>query len=146
SIVPGPRGSSTGARRCAPGRATTGAIRRTGGREPMRREIFTDEHELFRAQFRRFAEREIEPKVAEWNRNRLTDRATWRRLGEEGFLGPAMPAEYGGGGGDFLSDVIGMEEIAWPRAHGLMPAAHPPICMPSLLASPRRAHTGRWPP
>src|SRR5207249_997 len=139
-------GAPTGARRCAPGRATSGATRRTGGREPMRREIFTDEHAMFRAQFRRFAEREIEPKVAEWNRNRATDRTTWRRLGEEGFLGPAMPAEYGGGGGDFLYDVIVMEEIAWRRAHGLMTAVHSSICMPYLLAYGTEAQKRRWLP
>src|SRR5207247_10131467 len=98
----------------------------------MRRSIFSEEHELFRSQFRRFAEREIEPRVAEWNRNRTTDRATWRRLGEEGFLGPAIPAEYGGGGGDFLHDVIVMEEIPWRRAHGPMTAVHSSVCMPSL--------------
>ena len=112
----------------------------------MRREIFTDEHAMFRAQFRRFAEREIEPKVAEWNRSRTTDRATWRRLGEEGFLGPAMPAEYGGGGGDFLYDVIVMEEIAWRRAHGLMTAVHSSICMPYLLAYGTEAQKRRWLP
>ena len=85
----------------------------------MRREIFSDEHEIFRAQLRRFAEREIEPKVAEWNRNHTTDRATWRRLGEEGFLGPAMPVEYGGGGGDFLYQLSQIE----PRAQGRVDAA-----------------------
>ncbi|HLK10257.1 MAG TPA: acyl-CoA dehydrogenase family protein [Candidatus Binatia bacterium] len=112
----------------------------------MRREIFTEEHELFRAQFRRFAEREIEPKVAQWNRDRTTDRATWRRLGEAGFLGPAMPAAYGGGGGDFLYDAIVMEEIAWRRAHGLMTAVHSSICMPYILTWGTEEQKRRWLP
>jgi acyl-CoA dehydrogenase len=100
----------------------------------MRREIFDGEHEMFRRQFQRFAEREIEPRIAEWNRNGITDRETWRRMGAEGFLGPAMPEMYGGGGGDFLHDAIVMEELAWRRAHGLMTAVHSSICMPYLLA------------
>jgi acyl-CoA dehydrogenase len=100
----------------------------------MRREIFTEEHEMFRRQLRRFAEREIEPRIAEWNRNGITDRATWRRMGEEGFLGPAMPEEYGGGGGDFIYDAIVMEELAWRRAHGIMTAVHSSICMPYILS------------
>ena len=100
----------------------------------MRRDIFSEEHELFRAQFRRFAEKEIEPRIAEWNRNGITDRATWRRLGEEGFLGPCLPEEYGGGGGDFLYDAIVMEELSWRRAHGLMTAVHSSVCMPYLVA------------
>ena len=53
----------------------------------MRRDIFTDEHDLFRAQFRRFAEAEIEPKVEKWNREGKSDRESWRRAGAEGFLG-----------------------------------------------------------
>ena len=64
----------------------------------MRRDIFTEEHELFRSQFRRFAEKEIAPKIADWNARGMSDRETWRRIGEEGFLGASAPAEYGGAG------------------------------------------------
>ena len=84
----------------------------------MRRDFFSEEHELFRAQVRRFVEREIEPKIAEWNARGMSDRETWRRVGEEGFLGANAPEEYGGAGGDFLYDAIVMEELAYARAHG----------------------------
>ena len=100
---------------------------------PLRRTIFSDEHELFRQQFRRFADKEIEPKIGRWNREGITDRETWRRMGEEGFLGPCLPEEYGGAGGDFLYDAIVMEELAWRRAHGLMTTVHSSICMPYVL-------------
>jgi acyl-CoA dehydrogenase len=100
----------------------------------MRRDIFSEEHEMFRAQLKRFAAREVEPKIAQWNRDGITDRATWRRMGEEGFLGPCMPETYGGGGGDFRYDAIVMEELAYLRAHGLMTAVHSSICMPYLLS------------
>jgi acyl-CoA dehydrogenase len=100
----------------------------------LRREIFGEEHDLFRAQFRRFAEKEIEPRIAGWNRDGTTDRATWGRMGAEGFLGPALPERYGGGGGDFLYDAIVMEELAWRRAHGLMTSVHTSICLPYILS------------
>jgi acyl-CoA dehydrogenase len=100
----------------------------------MRRDIFTEEHEMFRAQLKRFAAREIEPKIAQWNRDGITDRETWRRMGAEGFLGPCMPEAYGGGGGDFRYDAIVIEELAYLRAHGLMTAVHSSICMPYLLS------------
>src|SRR5262245_60319103 len=117
------------------GAAALTAARRRATRGPgMQRDIFSEEHDLFRAQVRRFAEREIEPRVAEWNRNKITDRATWRRMGDEGFLGPAMPEAYGGGGGDFLYDAIVMEELAWRRAHGLMTAVHSSICLRYILS------------
>src|SRR5215468_10735007 len=112
----------------------------------MRREVFGDEHELFRAQFRRFAEREIEPRIARWNRDRITDRETWLKMGDAGFLGPAMPETYGGGGGDFLYDAIVIEELAWRRAHGLMTAVHSSICMPYLLSWGTEEQKRRWLP
>jgi len=100
----------------------------------MRRDVFGDDHEMFRAQFRRFCEREVEPKIERWNRDGITDRETWRRMGAEGYLGPAMPVEYGGAGGDFLYDAIVIEELAWRRAHGLMTSVHTSICMPYLVS------------
>ncbi len=112
----------------------------------MRRTIFSEEHELFRTQFRRFAEREIEPRIGEWNRNHTTDRAIWGRLGAEGFLGCSAPVEYGGAGGDFLYDAIVMEEIAWRRAHGLMTAVHSSICMPYVITWGSEAQKQRWLP
>ncbi|HTO07495.1 MAG TPA: acyl-CoA dehydrogenase family protein [Myxococcota bacterium] len=98
----------------------------------MKRDIFSDEHELFRAQFKRFAAAEIEPKIAGWNEKGMSDRATWKRMGEEGFLGANAPEKYGGAGADFLYDAIVMEEIAYLRAHGLMMSLHSDICMPYL--------------
>ena len=49
----------------------------------MRRDIFTEEHEMFRAQVRRFVETEIEPKIDGWNRAGMSDRESWRKLGAE---------------------------------------------------------------
>jgi acyl-CoA dehydrogenase len=99
----------------------------------MKRDIFSEEHELFRDQFRRFAEKEIEPKIAGWNAQGMSDRETWNRCGEAGFLGANQPEEYGGSGGDFLYDAIIMEELARIRAHALMISLHSDICIPYVL-------------
>ena len=99
----------------------------------MRRDVFSEEHDLFRSQFRRFAEAEIEPRVPEWNARGLTDRETWRRCGREGFLGPNAPEEYGGAGGDFFFSAVVMEELARIRAHALMVSLHSDIVMPYLV-------------
>ena len=45
----------------------------------MRRDIFTEDHELFRRQVRRFVEKEIAPQVAAWNARGMSDRDSWRR-------------------------------------------------------------------
>jgi acyl-CoA dehydrogenase len=100
----------------------------------MRRSIFGEEHELFRAQFRRFAEAEIQPRIADWNARGVTDRETWRRVGEQGFLGLTAPEEYGGAGADYSYAVIIHEELARIRAHALMVGLHSDICMPYLIA------------
>ncbi len=98
----------------------------------MKREIFSDEHELFRAQFKRFVDSEVEPNVAAWNADGIVPRAIWKRMGEEGYLGANMPEAYGGAGGDFLFDAIIMEELAHARAHCLQASLHTDICLPYL--------------
>lgn len=98
----------------------------------MRREIFDEEHELFREQFRRFVASEVEPHVLEWNEAGIVPRAIWKRMGEEGYLGANMPEAWGGAGGDFLFDAIIMEELAYARAHCLQASLHTDICLPYL--------------
>jgi acyl-CoA dehydrogenase len=112
----------------------------------MRRDIFTAEHELFREQFRRFADKEIAPKIDGWNAGGTSDRETWRRAGAAGFLGACAPAEYGGAGGDFLYDAIVMEEMAWLRAHGMMISLHSDICMPYLISYGSEAQKRKYLP
>ena len=98
----------------------------------MRRDIFTEEHEMFRNQVRRFTETELVPKIPEWNRVGMSDRGSWRKMGEAGFLGPNAPEEFGGGGVDFLYDAIVIEELSRVRAHGLMMGLHSDICLPYI--------------
>ena len=98
----------------------------------MQREIFSDEHDHFRAEFRRFAEAEIVPHLAEWNRAGVSDKSAWRKMGEAGFLGTNAPEAYGGGGVDFLFDAVVMEELAYLRAHALQVSVHSQICMPYI--------------
>ncbi|HXR25801.1 MAG TPA: acyl-CoA dehydrogenase family protein [Candidatus Binataceae bacterium] len=112
----------------------------------MRREIFTEEHELFRTQVRRLIETEIVPKIPQWNRDGMSDRASWQKLGAAGFLGPNAPAEYGGGGVDFLYDAIVVEELSRVRAHGLMMGLHSDICIPYITSFGSEAQKRRYIP
>jgi acyl-CoA dehydrogenase len=99
----------------------------------MRREIFSEEHEIFREQFRRFAEAEIAPRIPAWNAEGMSDHETWKRCGAQGFLGAAQPEAWGGGGGDFLYDAVIAEELCRIRAHGLMLSLHSDIVLPYLV-------------
>ena len=98
----------------------------------MRREIFAEEHQLFREQFRRFVKEEVEPHVAEWNEAGIVPRSIWKRMGEEGYLGANQPEAWGGAGGDFLFDAIIMEELSYARCHALQASLHTDICLPYL--------------
>lgn len=73
---------------------------------------FSHEHELFRDSFRRFVQAEIEPQHDAWEAQGVAPREIWRKAGAAGFLLPSAPAEYGGGGGDFLHTCVILEEIA----------------------------------
>jgi acyl-CoA dehydrogenase len=98
----------------------------------MRRDVFGEEHELFRTQVRRFVQEEVAPRIREWNEKGMSDREIWLRAGAEGFLGPNAPEAYGGAGADFLYSAIVMEEIAYARAHGMMVSLHSDIVLPYI--------------
>ena len=51
-------------------------------------------------------------------------RDLWRSAGEQGFLCPSLPEEYGGVGADFLYSVIEIEEVARARTTGLQFSLH----------------------
>ena len=98
----------------------------------MRRDVFSEEHELFRQQVRKFVDKEIAPKVEHWNARGMSDRESWKRAGAEGYLGVCAPVEYGGAGADFLYAAVVNEELARVRAHGMMLSLHSDIVMPYI--------------
>jgi len=69
------------------------------------------EHEAFRKIVRDFAEREIAPHVARWDREHHLPIHIVRAMGELGLFGLVVPEEYGGGGGDFTSLCVAIEEL-----------------------------------
>ncbi|MGA1346058.1 MAG: acyl-CoA dehydrogenase family protein, partial [Ilumatobacteraceae bacterium] len=62
-----------------------------------------EHHELLRATVREFAEGEIGPHAARWDREHVFPADTVRAMGELGLFGIVFPAEFGGGDGDFTS-------------------------------------------
>lgn len=112
----------------------------------MKRTIYSEEHDIFRAGFRRFAEKEIVPRIDGWNAAGITDRETWRAVGDAGYLGAAVPEAYGGAGGDFLFDAILIEEAGRIRAHPLMLSLHSDIVLPYFLDFGTEEQKTRWVP
>jgi len=72
----------------------------------------TEEQQLILRTARDFAQREIAPKAAEIDKSGRWPSEIVARMAELGFLGMAIPTEWGGGGLDALSYAIAMEEIS----------------------------------
>jgi alkylation response protein AidB-like acyl-CoA dehydrogenase len=72
----------------------------------------SDEQREIRALARRFAEQEIAPRAAEWDREHRFPSEVFAQLGELGLMGACVPPEHGGAGADFLAYVLVLEELA----------------------------------
>ena len=72
---------------------------------------FSEEHEAFRTQLRRFVQTEIQPNADAWEKAGEIPRDVFRRMGELGFLGVRYPEEYGGAGMDTFGSVVLAEEL-----------------------------------
>jgi butyryl-CoA dehydrogenase len=72
----------------------------------------TDEQRQIRETLTDFAEREIKPNSAKWDKDASFPRHIVEQLGELGFIGVSFPEKYGGGGADTLSQVVVVEGIA----------------------------------
>ncbi|WP_427383623.1 acyl-CoA dehydrogenase family protein [Janibacter sp. G56] len=71
------------------------------------------DHEDFRKVVRDFAEREVEPHVAQWDKDHHFPADLVPKMGDLGLFGLVVPEEYGGMGedGDFTSLCVAIEEL-----------------------------------
>jgi len=74
-------------------------------------ELFTEEHKLVRTSIRDFVKREITPYIEDWAQRAYFPYDIVRKFGEIGAFGPTVPTEYGGGGLDYISYGLIMQEI-----------------------------------
>jgi short-chain 2-methylacyl-CoA dehydrogenase len=73
----------------------------------------SEEHEAFRSSLREFAEAEIAPHAAQWDKDHHFPVDVVHKMGDLGLFGLTAPEEYGGAGehGDFTSLCVAIEEI-----------------------------------
>ncbi|MDT7670549.1 MAG: hypothetical protein QOC74_3332, partial [Pseudonocardiales bacterium] len=78
----------------------------------MRRNIFDEVHDDFRATARAFFERECVPHIEKWERDGKVSREAWLAAGEHGLIGWEFDEKYGGlGVKDFRFNQIISEEM-----------------------------------
>ncbi|WP_329409103.1 acyl-CoA dehydrogenase family protein [Nocardia vinacea] len=113
----------------------------------MRRNIFTEDHDLFRQTARAYYEKECVPYVAQWEADGVVSRQAWRRAGELGLLGFEVPQEYGGAGvSDFRFSVILTEEYYATGAVGIGLGLQNDVVAPYLVRLSTEEQRRRWLP
>jgi acyl-CoA dehydrogenase len=113
--------------------------------DTSRRTVFSEEHQLFRDQIRRFFERELIPHLARWEEEGIIDRAFWTRAGEAGLLCPTVPEEYGGPGLDFGFNAVIDEELAYAGSTAGI-TLHSDIVADYILAYGSEEQKSHWLP
>ncbi|WP_067572196.1 acyl-CoA dehydrogenase family protein [Nocardia acidivorans] len=113
----------------------------------MERTIFEPEHDLFRESFRKFLDQHVAAHHEQWEQDGIVDRAVWLEAGKQGFLGMAVPEEFGGGGvKDFRYNAVVTEEVTYGQYSGLGFGLHNDVIAPYLLELANDEQKQRWLP
>ncbi|HJQ60589.1 MAG TPA: acyl-CoA dehydrogenase family protein [Vineibacter sp.] len=80
---------------------------------------YTEEHEAFRHQVRRFVDKEIAPYVDEWDEAGEFPRELYRKASQVGLLQLGFPEEYGGVATDIFFGIVKSEELTRAGSGGV---------------------------
>ncbi|MGY9072665.1 MAG: acyl-CoA dehydrogenase family protein [Acidimicrobiales bacterium] len=111
--------------------------------------IYEEDHDLFRDSFRSFVQNEVAPRTEEFEQAGIMDRQVYVEAGKHGFIGMAIPEQYGGGGSnDFRFNAVLGEEIAYAGlgggGNGL--GLHNDITTPYFIEYCNEEQSQRWLP
>jgi citronellyl-CoA dehydrogenase len=96
---------------------------------------WTPEHNALYDTVARFVDKELNPHVAEWERNEMFPaHEVFKKLGKLGLLGLKYPEEFGGAGLDFSYSMVMAEALGTCRVAGVPMAigVHTDMCTPAL--------------
>jgi alkylation response protein AidB-like acyl-CoA dehydrogenase len=113
----------------------------------VERTLFEPEHELFRESYQKFLAQHVAPNHEKWEEQNIVDRDVWVEAGKQGFLGTAVPEEFGGGGvKDFRYNAIITEETTKGGFSGIGFTLHNDVVAPYLLELTNEEQKKRWLP
>jgi alkylation response protein AidB-like acyl-CoA dehydrogenase len=79
---------------------------------PAQVDFYTEEQRMIRDMARDFAQNELAPNAAQWERDKWLPDAMVAHMGELGLLGMMVPEEYGGSFSDYIAYALAIEEVA----------------------------------
>src|SRR3954465_8169777 len=74
-------------------------------------DLLTDEQKLIRETVRNYVKKEISPIIEDYAQRAEFPQQIVKQLGDLGCFGPTIPEEYGGGGLDYVSYGLMMQEL-----------------------------------
>ena len=90
----------------------------------------TDEQQMVQENCRRFADKYLKPKAAEYDKSHDFPWEHIKKLGEMGMMGIVYPEEYNGANMDYVSYAIIVEELSRGCAStGVIVCAHNSLCL-----------------
>jgi len=108
--------------------------------------MYQEEHQIFRETFRKFVSKEITPNVDQWEVERAVPRSLWLKMGEQGFLCPWLPEQYGGMGLGFEYSVIINEELIRGDGFGVGVPLHSDVATPYIFSFGNESIREKWLP
>src|SRR6201996_424209 len=107
---------------------------------------FSEEHEMLRAQVRRFLDTETKPQALAWEQQGFVPREVLRRMGSLGFFGIRYPEAYGGSEMDTLGSVVLAEELGRSTFSGVAITAlvHTDMASVHVFNAGTDAQKSRW--
>lgn len=83
-----------------------------------------EELQIMRDSVARFLQKEFVPHMEKWEKQGFVDRDAWLKAGAAGLLCASIPAEYGGGGGNFKHEMVLVEELSYANITGFGNGVH----------------------
>ncbi|HLU85740.1 MAG TPA: acyl-CoA dehydrogenase family protein [Vicingaceae bacterium] len=108
---------------------------------------YTENQRMIAEMIRDFAEKEIRPKMMEWDETQEFPVPVFKKLGELGLMGAVVPQEYGGSGMSYNEYVVVVSEVAKVCGSiGLSVAAHNSLCTNHINIFANEEQKKRWLP
>ncbi|EAY30687.1 acyl-CoA dehydrogenase family protein [Microscilla marina] len=112
----------------------------------MKSYYFTEEHQMFRQSLRDFLAKEVTPHIDEWETKGEIPREIFKRFGDMGYLGIALPEAYGGTDLDYFYSIIFNEEMVRVNSGGFGAAigAHASLALVHMNAEGNEAQKQKY--